>query len=92
MEDARTEAQFLALLRSELARVYHDLSNPLAIVSGNLELVGELRKADAGLEAIAESLDDAQEALGGFGPPLERFVALRTMLDQRLSGLKIERE
>ncbi len=87
MDDPRTEAEFLIQLRSELARIYHDISNPLAVVSGNLELVTELRKANLGMDEIGESLDDAQAAMEGFGPPLKKFVDTRAALDKRLALL-----
>jgi signal transduction histidine kinase len=79
-----TETDFLRRLRAELGRVYHDLSNPLAIVSGNLELVEELREAGSPPEELMESIADAHSGVGGFAAPLKNLLLVRTMVDERL--------
>ncbi|MFT5144056.1 MAG: K+-sensing histidine kinase KdpD [Rhodothermales bacterium] len=79
-----TETDFLRRLRAELGRVYHDLSNPLAIVSGNLELVEELRNAGAPPEELMESISDAHSAVAGFTAPLKNLLLVRTLVEERL--------
>lgn len=85
--DQLSETEFLRRLRAELGRVYHDISNPLAIVSGNLELVNELRKAGLPPEEMMDSIADAHAGVAGFTAPLESLMALRSLVDERLKSV-----
>lgn len=81
------ETEFLRKLKAELGRVYHDLSNPLAIVSGNLELVNELRKAGVPPEEMLESIADAHAGAEGFTKPLEDLMRVRGVVEERLKSM-----
>jgi hypothetical protein len=84
--DRLSDAEFLRRLRAELGRVYHDISNPLAIVSGNLELVNELRKAGLPPEEMMDSIADAHTGVAGFKAPMEGLMKLRALIDERLKS------
>lgn len=82
-----TEQEFLRLLKAELGRAYHDISNPLAIVSGNLELIHELRKSGASAEECMDSVTDAHTAVAAFAEPLQHLMAVRKLVEERLRAM-----
>jgi hypothetical protein len=84
--DRLSETEFLRRVRAELGRVYHDICNPLAVVSGNLELVNELRKAGLPPEEMMDSIADAHTGVAGFTAPLESLMTLRALLDERIDS------
>ena len=84
--DRLSETEFLRRLRAELGRAYHDISNPLAIVSGNLELINELRKAGLPPEEMMDSIADAHAGVAGFTAPLKGLMDLRAQVDERLKS------
>ncbi len=75
------ESIFLAELRGRLGRLYHDLNNPLAIASGNLQLIEELL-AMGETDGVRDAVADARTALARFGTLLEEFQALREAIDR----------
>ncbi|MBO6576564.1 MAG: hypothetical protein JJ896_13130 [Rhodothermales bacterium] len=81
-----TDSEFLRRVKAELGRAYHDISNPLAIVQGNLELIAELRKAGAPPEELLDSIDDAHAALAGFHQPMQHLMTIRRLIDERLEN------
>lgn len=79
------DANFLAELRSRLGKLYHDLNNPLAIASGNLQLIEELLKMGE-TEGVREAVADARESLSRFGALLQEFQALRESIERYRAG------
>lgn len=78
------EAAFLRDIKARLGRLYHDLNNPLAIASGNVQLIEEL-VAMGESEGVREAVTDAREALDRFGALLDEFLAVRGAIDERLA-------
>lgn len=83
-ERAREEA-FLRDIKARLGRLYHDLNNPLAIASGNVQLIEELL-AMGERDGVKEAVVDAREALDRFGGLLDEFLAVRAAIDERLAA------
>ena len=68
-------------LRDELARVAHDLANPLAVVVGNAQLGAELARVFGADEAIGQAFADIEDAGGALAARLGQLAALRARLD-----------
>ena len=77
------ERRFLLDLRRSLARLHHDLNNPLAVASGNLQLLRELVLSGV-QDGLSEAVVDANEAVEELARRVERITALRDRLDARL--------
>ncbi|WP_022835428.1 histidine kinase dimerization/phospho-acceptor domain-containing protein [Salisaeta longa] len=64
-------------IEEQLATVYHDLNNPLSIISGNAQFLLELcREADLD-EQFVRSVEDIQEAADRMGTSLQRLMQIR---------------
>lgn len=79
------EAAFLRDIKARLGRLYHDLNNPLAIASGNVQLIEELM-AMGESDGVSEAVADARQALDRFGALLDEFLAVRAAIDERLAA------
>lgn len=88
MESRQTldETAFLGMVRARLASLYHDMNNPLAVASGNVQYVGELLGM-GDLEGISEALADVSEAHGQIEARLSDLLELRRTIEDRLTGL-----
>ncbi len=69
-------------LRDELARVAHDLANPLAVVVGNAQLGAELARTLDADEAIGQAFADIEEAGEVLAARLGQLAALRARLSR----------
>ncbi len=67
----------LSALRDEIARVAHDLANPLAVIAGTAQLGREMA-ADT---ETAEAFADIEAAAGILAERLADLAALRRRLD-----------
>lgn len=67
----------LVRLCRALARLTHDINNPLAIISGNAQLLGELARGGAAQEEVARAALDIEEAAERLALLLRGLSALR---------------
>ena len=85
-KDIMNDAAFLGLIRVRLASLYHDMNNPLAVASGNVQYVGELvRMGD--MEGIPEALADVASAHELIEARLAGLLEVRHMIEERMSAL-----
>ena len=60
-----------------IAKVHHDLKNPLSIIAGNAQFLMELNRALNLDEDVVSSVKDIQEAAQDLEEALDRLVILR---------------
>lgn len=60
-----------------IAKVHHDLKNPLSIIAGNAQFLMELDKALDLDDDVVSSVKDIQEAAQELEGALDRLVTLR---------------
>ena len=87
MESQETldDVAFLGLVRSRLASLYHDMNNPLAVASGNVQYVSELvRMGD--VEGISDALNDVVTAHGLIESHLGSLLEVRRMIEERMGA------
>lgn len=78
MNDANPEAT--DEVRDTISSVYHDLNNPLSIISGNAQFLLEIsRDADMD-EQFITSVQDIQEAAQRMADSLNRLTRLKEQL------------
>jgi len=63
-----------------IAKVHHDLKNPLSIIAGNAQFVMELHRALDLDSDVVSSIKDIQEAAHDLEIALDRLVTLRQSL------------
>ena len=69
-------------VRETVSSVYHDLNNPLSIISGNAQFLLELtREADVD-EQFVSSVRDIQEAAERMSDSLNRLTRLKEHLGE----------
>ena len=71
-------------VRDELARVAHDLNNPLAVISGNAQLAAEMARAVPTDETIVEAIGSIQQAAGELEALFAEVAALRKRIDRAI--------
>jgi hypothetical protein len=88
MESRQTldDTAFLGMVRARLASLYHDMNNPLAVASGNVQYVGEL-VGMGDLQGISEALSDVSKAHGQIEARLSELLELRRTIEDRLASL-----
>lgn len=62
---------------THIAKVHHDLKNPLSIIAGNAQFLLELHKALELDDQVVSSIKDIDEAARELEAALDRLVALR---------------
>lgn len=81
------DAAFLRSVKARLAVIYHDMNNPLAVASGNVQFVEELvRSGD--LTGVAEALEDVRRAVALLDERLQELRTLRDAIEGRLNALR----
>lgn len=70
-------------LREALSSVYHDLNNPLSIISGNAQFLLELSQEEELDEQFASSARDIQEASQRMAESLQRLTRLKEFLEDQ---------
>ena len=73
-------ALYLERVRGELGRITHALNNPLAVISGNVQLARELIVAAPEDPMVSSSLEDIQTAAKELGALIEDINELRRSL------------
>ena len=69
-------------VRGSLSTLKHDINNPVAVISGNAQLLKELARTDQH-EEYMESIEDIEEASTQIRSLLERLDLLAEYLDQQ---------
>lgn len=70
-------ADRLRRLSDEVGRLYHDVNNPLAVISGNAQLLLDIAAADGLGPDIMEPLADIETAVGRLSEVMQRVRELR---------------
>ncbi len=65
---------------SRIAKVHHDLKNPLSIIAGNAQFLLELHKVLELDEDVVSSIRDIDEAAQDLENALDRLITLRESL------------
>lgn len=65
-----------------IAKVHHDLKNPLSIISGNAQFLLELNKALELDDDVVASIRDIDEAARDLEKALDRLIELRDALPE----------
>jgi signal transduction histidine kinase len=76
----------LDTLQRELVRAVHDVNNPLAIISGNAQMLAELMRGQNVDAEVEKSVADIEEASTVLAERLERLSALRESLSSVING------
>lgn len=69
-------------IRRVLSSVYHDLNNPLSIISGNAQFLLELSREEDLDEQFVSAVKDVQEAAQRMSDSLDRLTRLKEELEQ----------
>jgi signal transduction histidine kinase len=64
-------------LRDAISDIYHDLNNPLSIISGNAQFLIELSREQEMGDQVEASAEDIQEAARRMSNSLKRLDQLR---------------
>lgn len=67
-------------ISTQIAKVHHDLKNPLSIIAGNAQFLLELSKALELDDQVVSSVEDIDEAARELESALDRLVTLRKNL------------
>lgn len=67
-------------IREVVSSVYHDLNNPLSIISGNAQFLVELSQEEELDEQFVSSARDIQEACERMSEALQRLTHLKDAL------------
>ncbi len=70
----------LEQIRHQLSRAHHDINNPLAVISGNVELLNELTKALGVDEELNGPLTDIEKAVELLTENVDRLMVVRKIL------------
>ena len=70
----------LAALRADLARLAHDLANPLAVVVGNAQLGSEIARATGADTSLVQAFADIEEGAAEIGRRIGAIATLRARL------------
>lgn len=82
LRPSRDITQQLETIRVQLSRIHHDLNNPLSVISGNVELIGELTKA-LGVELdLGGPIEDLAAAVDQLAENVDRLLAVRGLLSE----------
>lgn len=79
-ERMRELERLLQAIRARVSTVYHDINNPLAIISGNAQLLVELGRAMELDDTLLQPIRDIEEASGRMTELLKHLVAIRESL------------
>ena len=69
-------------IREVVSTVYHDLNNPLSIISGNAQFLVELSQEEELDEQFVSSARDIQEACQRMSEALQRLTHLKDALGE----------
>ncbi len=80
INESKEDALSVEEVGERIAKVHHDLKNPLSIILGNAQFVMELHKALDLDGDVVSSIKDIQEAAQDLETALDRLVTLRQSL------------
>lgn len=81
MSDPESQAS-LDEVRETVSSVYHDLNNPLSIISGNAQFLLELSREAEVEDQFVSSVQDIQEAAQRMSESLDRLTRLKKELEE----------
>lgn len=70
-------------VRDQVSSVYHDLNNPLSIISGNAQFLLELSREEDLDDQFVSSIQDIKEATERMSESLDRLTRLKQELKKR---------
>lgn len=73
-------------MQGELARAVHEVNNPLAIISGNAQMLTELIRGGHVDAELEKSVTDIEEASRVLAERLAQLASLRETLTSALNG------
>ena len=77
--DVQASGELITALRDAVSRLNHEINNPLAVISGNAQLLLAL---GSDLEAdVREPIEDIEEASQQLSASLRKLVEMRELLD-----------
>lgn len=80
MSDSETDS--VEEVRDTVSSVYHDLNNPLSIISGNAQFLLEIGKEEDLDEQFLSSAKDIKEAAQRMAESLHQLTRLKEELDE----------
>lgn len=82
--DESTDLQSLDDVRDTVSTVYHDLNNPLSIISGNAQFLLEISEEEDLDEQFVSSARDIKEAAQRMADSLHKLTRLKEELEGEL--------
>lgn len=79
------DVSILRMVNGRLAAIYHDLNNPLAVASGNVQFMAEAIRA-GDIDGLAEALADVRSALEMLERGLGDVMDLRQAVEGRIAS------
>lgn len=73
-------------LHEAISTVYHELNNPLSIISGNAQFLLELSREKNLDDQFVSSAEDIQEATQQMSKSLEHLTRLRDYLEDEMAS------
>jgi signal transduction histidine kinase len=81
MNESETQKPLPEEAREALSQVYHDLNNPLSIISGNAQFLLEISKEADVDDAFVTSIEDIREAADRMAEALRELMELREEIE-----------
>jgi len=78
----------LDAIRVQISRIQHDLNNPLAVISGNVELIKALSDALGVAPDVEAPLKDVGTAVEQLEGHVDRLLAVRGLLAELTAQLQ----
>ena len=82
---ALAQARMMETLRATVSKVTHDINNPLAIISGNAQLLIELGRYMDLDDEIIKPIKDIEEASSRIAASLHKLADLKDMVKQEIA-------
>lgn len=80
VEHQAEHKEMLRNIRGAVSRIYHEINNPLSIISGNAQLLIELGNASDMEDDLLQPIRDIEEASRRIGQILQDLSHLKTMI------------
>ena len=81
-EKATSDSLSIEGLQAKLSSLHHSMNNPLAVISGNVQLLQELAGALSVADDIGGPLDDIGAAVEQLAADIDQLILLRELLNQ----------
>ena len=89
LSENKTPTVLLAEVREMLSRVYHDVNNPLAIISGNAQFLLELSRVMDLDDDLLQPIQDIDEASNRVAVSLRELATLKEYIAGYLSSTDV---